>query len=238
MKKGGQKCIFSNFEKLCKRQGWFFATNSRAKGAPTLALQARPWARPVSQRASQGPSPRRQAPRRIPCETQGKARAPNTDCRNRAQGPSDFAKARPGAQPAPHKPLSLVVPGNANFEQGPEIVAKARPGGQPEATSAKPSLLAKVLRHKPAYSKTIPFAQRFSKIERKRRKLQIPKPPRKAPKTEKRAPSNSKLAKPLGIPLNSCAANLKTSLPKFHQKILNEKVAKIYLLPGEHFKFL
>ena len=218
MKKGGQKCIFSNFEKLCKRQGWFFATDSRAKGAPTLALQARPWARPVSQRASQGPCPRRQAPRRIPCETQEKAKAPNTDCINRAQGPSDFAKARPGAQPAPNKPLSLAAPGNTNFEQGPKIVAKARPGGQPEATSAKPSLLAKVLRHKPAYSKTIPLAQRFSKIERKRRKRQIPKPPRKAPKTEKRAPSNSKLANPLGIPLNSCTANLnKKSLPKFHQ---------------------
>ena len=183
-----------------------------------MALQARPWARPVSQRASQGPSPRRQAPKRIPCQTQGEARAPNTGCINRAQGQSDFAKARPGAQPAPNKPLSLAAPGNTNFEQGPKIVAKARPGGRPEATSAKPSLLAKVLRHKPAYSKTIPLAQRFSKIERKRRKRRIPKPPRKAPKTEKRAPSNSKLAKPLGIPLNSCTANLKKkSLPKFHQ---------------------
>ena len=226
MKKEGRKCIFQIFEKLCKRQGWFCATDSRAKGAPTLALQARPWARPVSQRASQGPNPRRQAPRRIPGETQGKARAPNTDCINRAQGPSDFAKARPRAQPAPHKPLSLVVPGNANFEQGPKIVAKARPGGQPEATSAKPSLLAKVLRHKPAYSKTIPFAQRFSKIERKRRKRQIPKPPRKAPKTKKRAPSNSKLAKPLGILLNSCTANLKKVCRNFTKK-MNEEVTKI-----------
>ena len=167
---------------FCKRQGWFFATDSRAKAAPTLALQARPWARPVSQRASQGPSPRRQAPKRIPCQTQGKARAPNTDCINRAQGQSDFAKARPGAQPAPNKPLSLAAPGNTNFEQGPKIVAKARPGGRPEATSAKPSLLAKVLRHKPAYSKTIPFAQRFSKIERKRQKRQFPTPPEKRQK--------------------------------------------------------
>ena len=147
-----------------------------------MALQARPWARPVSQRASQGPSPRRQAPKRIPCQTQGKARAPNTDCINRAQGQSDFAKARPGAQPAPNKPLSLAAPGNTNFEQGPKIVAKARPGGRPEATSAKPSLLAKVLRHKPAYSKTIPCAQRFSKIERKRQKRQFPTPPEKRQK--------------------------------------------------------
>ena len=47
-------------------------------------------------------------------------------------------------------------------------------------------------------------------------------PPRKAPKTEKRPPSNSKPAKPLEIPLSSCAANLKkkfAEISHFFQKI-------------------
>ena len=44
LKKGGQKWMFSNFYELCTCQGEFLAKDYRAKGAPTLALQARPWA--------------------------------------------------------------------------------------------------------------------------------------------------------------------------------------------------
>ena len=49
-------------------------------------------------------------------------------------------------------------------------------------------------------------------------------PPRKAPKTEKRPPSNSKPAKPLEILLSSCTTNLKKKVCRnFTKKIFGKK---------------
>ena len=67
-------------------------------------------------------------------------------------------------QSTPTKLSPCATFGFKDFAQGPEIVAKLRPGAQPEATAAKPSSLAKMLRHKQPYMKTIWLAQKFSQL--------------------------------------------------------------------------